>query len=230
MKAKIYESGTLINGVMVVEDLGMLLPLETSNKKQHYLIFQCPFCEKQFKTLLNSIVRAKTKSCGCYNISHCKELHTTHAMTKHPMYSSWANLKKRCVNPNDTRYIDYGGRGITICEEWLTFINFCNDMKDTWQEGLSIDRIENDKGYYKENCRWATDLQQAHNKRIQKSNTSGYVGVFFKKNHTVNKWGANAAYDGKRIHIGYFATALEAAIERDKYVKEHCLPNKLNFG
>lgn len=90
---------------------------------------------------------------------------TTHGLTHHPAYTSWYSLKTRCYNPKDKRYKDYGGRGITVDPKWMTFSGFWADMGASYEAGKSIDRINNDKGYYKENCRWATLSEQANNKR-----------------------------------------------------------------
>ncbi len=84
-------------------------------------------------------------------------------------YRSWQHMKERCYNKNSKRYADWGGRGIKVCESWLeSFENFLNDMgKKPSQEKYkySIDRIDNDGDYTKENCRWATAKQQNTNKR-----------------------------------------------------------------
>jgi len=81
------------------------------------------------------------------------------------LFYVWVNMKTRCYNKNGQDYKNYGARGITICQEWLSFENFVKDMESTYQEGLLIDRINNNKGYYKENCRWATRVIQNNNKR-----------------------------------------------------------------
>ena len=82
-------------------------------------------------------------------------------------YSAWAAMKARCKNPKATSFKRYGGRGIKVCKEWETFSNFFKDM-GTSLKGQSLDRIDNSKGYYKENCRWATPRQQANNRRGNK--------------------------------------------------------------
>lgn len=86
---------------------------------------------------------------------------------KSPTYHSWASMVKRCTNPNATRWGHYGGRGITVCARWRTFANFLVDMGEK-PPGLSIDRIDNGRGYEPGNCRWATHREQCRNKRNSK--------------------------------------------------------------
>lgn len=103
----------------------------------------------------------KTKSCGCL-----KRVggHTTHGMSNTPVYRTWMSMLSRCNNPSSTSYPRYGGLGVEVCERWHSFENFYADMGDK-PEGMSIERKENSKGYYKENCKWATPVEQAKNRR-----------------------------------------------------------------
>ncbi len=106
----------------------------------------------------------KTKSCGCLTRGHLKHGHArTPSRPESATYSCWSALKKRCNNPKNSWYRRYGGRGITVCERWDKFENFLEDMGPK-PDGLSIDRINNDLGYFKENCRWATSKEQNNNR------------------------------------------------------------------
>ncbi len=88
-----------------------------------------------------------------------------HGMSHLPIYQPWKGMISRCLNPNYHRYHDYGGRGITVCDRWLLMENFVSDMGDSYSPELQLDRIDNNKGYSPENCRWVTAKQNARNRR-----------------------------------------------------------------
>lgn len=107
-----------------------------------------------------SLACGVTTSCGC----KAKERLTTHKMSLTKEYRCWASMKQRCYNKNNVRYKNYGGRKIFICDRWNKFENFLFDMGSIPTKNHSIDRINNNDGYYKENCRWATRTEQQQNK------------------------------------------------------------------
>lgn len=107
-----------------------------------------------------------TKSCGCRRkrVASTIGKNKTHGMSYTRTYRSWIKMKERCLNPNHDHYHRYGGRGIKICDRWLlSFENFLEDMGDR-PEDRSLDRIDNNNGYEKNNCRWATRIEQNINR------------------------------------------------------------------
>jgi len=107
----------------------------------------------------NNLRRGGSKNCGCVHPR------TQHGMTKHPAHNTWWCMMQRCFNSRYTGYELYGGRGITVCDRWHTFVNFWEDVGSTWQQGLMIDSIDNDGNYEPSNCKWSTPLQSANNRR-----------------------------------------------------------------
>lgn len=110
--------------------------------------------------------RGSVKSCGCLRNQRNSERSTTHGECQHPDYQLWFSMVKRCHNQDADAYSKYGGRGIEVCRKWRESPRaFFDDMGPRPSIFHSIDRLNNDDGYYKENCRWATDVQQANNRR-----------------------------------------------------------------
>ncbi len=112
-----------------------------------------------------NLKKGRAKSCGCLNIDMVKERLITHGKTGSPVYAVWNMMRQRCLLPTNKQYAEYGGRGITVCDKWKTFEGFYEDMGDPPFEKASIDREDNNQGYSKDNCKWATRNEQNNNKR-----------------------------------------------------------------
>ena len=145
-----------------------IIQASRARKTPHQFVCQCD-CGKQTTTRSDLVRNGFTKSCGCYRRQASSENHRTHGEASHGNESvewkAWKSMKGR-TNPNDKQnFKNYAGRGITVCGEWLaSFDKFLEDM-GRCPDGFTIDRIDNDKGYFPGNCRWATQEQQMNNTR-----------------------------------------------------------------
>lgn len=149
-----------------------------------------------------------TKSCGCLK----RERLVTHGMTGTPTYYSWVGMIQRCYNSNNIRYENYGGRGITVCQEWRkSFEVFFKDLGKRPQ-GLTIERIDNNLGYFKENCKWATYTEQNLNRKIQKNNKTGIKGVSW--DARCQKYRVTLKINYKQYDIGHFKNLEDAKVAR----------------
>ena len=139
------------------------------------------------KTIANSKLKnGNTKSCKCLNrelSTGRAQLRTTHKMSMSHEYSVWSSMKQRCSNEACDGYSSYGGRGITVCWRWFdSFENFIEDMGPRPSASHSIDRVDNNAGYSKENCRWASRSEQGCNTRSNRKFT------FYSKTLTITEW------------------------------------------
>ena len=143
--------------------------------KNQIWLFRCD-CGKECKKRANDVASGKTASCGCKRVAKARENHTKHGEFlkpgRHRLYMVWMGMKQRCSNPNHKQYKYYGARGIAVCSAWVnSFQNFSNwAIENGYDESAprgqcTIDRIDNDRGYSPDNCRWVDAITQRHNRR-----------------------------------------------------------------
>lgn len=123
-------------------------------------------CGKSAVSVGTNLRSGHTASCGCVKRERVSRANKTHGLAGTRPYKIWSGMHQRCHNPKSNSYHYYGARGISVCEEWGTFEGFLRWLETSgYADDLSIDRVNNDGDYEPSNCRWATPLEQAHNRR-----------------------------------------------------------------
>lgn len=179
---------------MIGKKFGKLTVLEELPERKHgKIIYQCKCDCGNITNVLGCHLRnGNTKSCGCLKYEH-KII--KHGKCNTRLYRQWKNMKQRCYNKNYDRYKDYGARGINICDEWLHDFQAFYDwaMNNGYNDNLTIDRIDNNKGYSQDNCRWVDIKTQCNNTRRNVFIT--YDG----KTQTIAQWGHELNIDVDKI-------------------------------
>lgn len=175
---------------------GRLTVIERSGSTKHGAAKWRCMCECGKETIVigDELRKGNTTSCGCYAREVSRELaleyiagqNKTHDMTETPIYKEWSEMKRRCYNPQDTSYENYGGRGIAVCDKWRdSFEAFYEDVSKLphfGEKGYSLNRKDNDGNYEPNNIEWATAKEQANNRR------SNHLIAYNGKTQTIAQW------------------------------------------
>lgn len=165
-------------GRLVVEKLDYV-----DERRYTHWICKCD-CGNKVSIRRNQLTSGDTISCGCYHKEHNHEFSLKHGLTNTSLYCVWSGIKNRCLNPNASNYERYGGRGISICDEWKNNFKIFYDwaMSHGYQDDLTIDRMNNNGNYEPSNCRWVTRREQQNNTR--RNHIFTYKGT----THTIAEW------------------------------------------
>ncbi len=202
-KLRIYKEGQRFGRLTITEAY-----VERTGWRWHHAVL----CDcGNVKMVAGSNLRSRhTSSCGCLQ----RDLVETHKMAYSREYSSWHAMLQRCNNKKDAAYKNYGGRGITVCKEWLSFIGFIEDMGIKASADLTLERVDNEKGYSPDNCIWADWFTQAQNRRIGSNNKTGRAGVSI--NSRKKTYTATITRNKKTVFLGNFSKLDDAIAARVK--------------
>lgn len=159
------------------------------------------------------IKSGNTNSCGCWNretSSQVGRANKKHGLTANPAYQAWRDMMRRCYDGGSDQFCNYGARGIRVCERWHDVGSFYEDMGDRPSSRHSLDRLDVNEDYSKENCRWATPSQQARNKQLHKQLNWG-IEIRGESSYMVR-----VTVAGSRVCLGTFDTIEKARMARDR--------------
>lgn len=167
-------------------------------------------CGKEVVVRGDVLRRGDVKSCGCYNREMTAKRSTTHGGSQTRLYKIWSAIKDRCYNENSKEYIDYGGRGISMCKSWRDSFEVFRDwaLENNYSDNLTIDRIDFNGNYEPNNCRWTTMKEQSNNRR------SNHLLTYNGKTQTMTQW-------AEELGLGY--CTLQSRINRDGWTVEEAL-------
>lgn len=167
---------------------------ENGKNGHTYWLCKC-ICGNKTTVRSDHLKNGLIRSCGCLEDENRKTMGTTHGLTNTRLHNIWGHIIQRCTNPKCINYHRYGGRNITICDEWkndfMTFYKWA--MDNGYQKILTIDRIDNNKGYFPENCRWTTYKTQANNRR------NNHLITYNGKTQTIAQWSREFNISANRI-------------------------------
>lgn len=190
--------------------------LRDDPRKSRNVVCRCE-CGVEKSVDKQNLRKGTSKSCGCLSAEITSKREKVHGKYHTRTYSAWASMVARGRGQGSNGHY-YSERGIEVCERWLQvngrgFLNFLEDMGDC-PAGISLDRIDNNQGYFKENCQWANQSQQSSNRRKGKRNTSGRIGVMWRSDQEL--WRVSLKVQGVVHNIGNFHNFSEACSACEK--------------
>lgn len=225
MPAKInYQKGQIIgsHGCEYIRDDGM-------QNKSRMVVFKCGNCGVEFRACVSAVKCDNTTACGCRHKVMAGERLRSHGLSNHPVYHKWSDIKARCFKKDFHDYDRYGGRGITMCDEWKgdfkAFYDYVTklpnyDANNLGIHGVTIDRRDNDNGYFPGNIRWVPMSIQALNRSYQ-AGESGYHWIKWMKKD--KRWVANVHVNGKRVYAGSSKEKKEALDKLNDFITKNNL-------
>ena len=160
-----------VYGRLTLLSLGGMKYLQ-SGKRRATFVCRC-HCGTIVELIASNVLNGHTQSCGCLQRERTSKANATHRRTRTTEHTIWMNMIQRCLNPKSPAYKNYGGRGILVCERWLDFASFLEDM-GLRPKGRTLERVNNEQGYTPENCVWATRTEQANNSRANRNYKERY--------------------------------------------------------
>lgn len=187
--------------IKIGDKIGKRLVVSKPYKHLGYRLYCDCICDCGFKlpVLYDSLLNGAAEHCRCLTVRVTRARSITHGKSRTRINRQWINMIARCENPNEIGYKNYGGRGIKVCKRWHIFENFLADMGES--KGLTLDRINNDKGYYKENCRWTDYKTQARNTRGNR--LIEYKGITISVTEWAEKLGIGRQVINMRLKAGW---------------------------
>lgn len=220
----------------LIKDISFKCVTKNGNVAYRYRgIYECPFCGKHFETEKQFINTGRTKSCGCQNTPNIK-----HGLSDHHLSATWRQMKTRCFNIKHKQYENYGGRGITVCDEWKNDLKAFYDwsIKNGYIEPkmgirskLDIDRKDNNGNYEPNNCRWVSHSINLENTRLlHKNNKTGFRCVYqgYMNKKGINTWRMLIRHNGILYRKYGFLSDTDAALAYNNFVIDNNTNHPLN--